>query len=112
VLTVKKLQKGADVLLLTENQENSISALYTSPMKLIEYIDARRTIVAPDLPAIREFLPLSGLYLYKSDSIYDLKKTIMEVVSTEKQIVRSDEEMKKYSWEFRISNIVSKYHSV
>ncbi len=106
ISTAKKLQKGADILLLTENQENAISAFYTSPMKLIEYIDARKLIVAPDLPAIREFLPLPGLHLYKPDSVDDLRNLISCLSAVDTTILRSDQELEKFSWDFRISKLV------
>ena len=108
IVTAKRLQKGADILLLSENQENTISALYTSPMKLIEYIDARKVIVAPDLPAISEFLPLLGLHLYKPNSVHDLKNLIICLSKGETGIKRSDQELEKFSWDFRISQMVNK----
>ncbi len=108
IATVKRLQKGADILLLTENQENAISALYTSPMKLIEYIDARKVIVAPDLPAIREFLPLKGLYLYKPESVQHLRNLIIGLPAGQTTVMRSDQELEKFSWDFRISELVKK----
>jgi len=45
----------ADVLALP-NPPSAISTHATSPLKLFEYMAARRAIVASDLPAIREVL--------------------------------------------------------
>jgi len=45
----------ADVLVLP-NTATSISARYTSPLKLFEYLAAGKPIVASDLPALREVL--------------------------------------------------------
>jgi glycosyltransferase involved in cell wall biosynthesis len=45
----------ADVLVLP-NAATAISARYTSPLKLFEYLAAGRPIVASDLPALREVL--------------------------------------------------------
>ena len=46
---------GARVLVLP-NPESAISTLFTSPLKLFEYMAAGRAIVASDLPSIREVL--------------------------------------------------------
>ncbi len=45
----------ADVLVLP-NPETAVSARYTSPLKLFEYLALGRPIVASDLPAFREVL--------------------------------------------------------
>lgn len=46
---------GADVLVLP-NVPSEISARYTSPLKLFEYLAQAKPIVASDLPALREIL--------------------------------------------------------
>ena len=45
----------ADILVLP-NTETTVSARYTSPLKLFEYLAAGRPIVASNLPALREVL--------------------------------------------------------
>ncbi len=47
--------RGADALVLP-NRDTLMSARYTSPLKLFEYLAAGRPIVASDLPALREVL--------------------------------------------------------
>jgi glycosyltransferase involved in cell wall biosynthesis len=52
---VAALLREADLLVLP-NRATSVSASYTSPLKLFEYLAAGRPIVASDLPALREIL--------------------------------------------------------
>lgn len=52
---VRALLSQASVLVLP-NPASAISTRFTSPLKLFEYMSARRPIVATDLPAMREVL--------------------------------------------------------
>ena len=51
---------AADVLALPNSAGEAISARYTSPLKLFEYMAAGRGIVASDLPSLREVLTGRG----------------------------------------------------
>lgn len=47
---------AADVLVLPNSGKEAISAYYTSPLKLFEYMAAGRPIVASNLPSLKEIL--------------------------------------------------------
>jgi glycosyltransferase involved in cell wall biosynthesis len=53
---VRKYLAAADILVLPNKSGSRVSERYTSPLKLFEYMAARRLILASDLPSIREVL--------------------------------------------------------
>lgn len=59
---------AADALILPNTAKEEISARYTSPMKLFEYMAAGRPIVASRLPSITEVLSEETGYLVDPDS--------------------------------------------
>jgi glycosyltransferase involved in cell wall biosynthesis len=73
------LQK-ADVLVIP-NLPSRISAAYTSPLKLFEYMASGRPLVASDLPALREVLrPDDNAVLVAPGSINALAAGIRRVL--------------------------------
>ena len=72
--------KSADVLVLPNSGKETISALYTSPLKMFEYMASVRPIVASDLPSIREILNSQNAFFFKPDDGKDLARAISYVL--------------------------------
>jgi glycosyltransferase involved in cell wall biosynthesis len=72
---------AADVLALPNSAGEAISARYTSPLKLFEYMAAGRGIVASDLPSLREVLEDgANARLVAPDSPADLARGLLELL--------------------------------
>jgi glycosyltransferase involved in cell wall biosynthesis len=104
------LLKSADVLVLPNSGKAKISALYTSPLKLFQYMASGTPIVASDLPSIREILDDSSAYWFTPDDEHSLARQIEHVLShpdeARSKAVRAREEVKKYTWNARACAIL------
>lgn len=94
---------AADVLVLPTSAKNKVGAVYTSPMKLFEYMMAERPIVASDIPSLREVLDNTTAFFFRPDDPVSLAKVIQKVLSApteaEGMARRAYEEvMRKYNW--------------
>lgn len=79
---VAKFMRASDVLVMnypnTEYYRN-----FMSPMKMFEYMAARRPIVTSDLPAVREILEESTAVFVAPDSMESLQEGIEKVLNDE-----------------------------
>jgi glycosyltransferase involved in cell wall biosynthesis len=96
----------ADLLVLP-NSANDKMNLFTSPIKLFEYMASKRPIIASNLPAITEVLSNKNAFLFEPDDAKDLAEKIQKVVSLDcKDIVlQAYKDVSKYSWEKRAQSI-------
>lgn len=104
-------QKAADILVIPNSAKEDVSKLYTSPMKMFGYMAGGRTIVASDLPSLREVLNEDIAYFFKPDDPESLANEIKKVFSNyDKAIQKANvalEEVRKYSWNNRASEIIN-----
>lgn len=105
--------KSADVLVLPNQPIETISELYTSPLKLFEYMASERPIVASDLPSIREILNHENSVLVKpdSESLADGIKKVLGNQTLSNQIsARAFKDVQNYTWSNRARKIIDLFH--
>ena len=102
--------KVADILVLPNSGKEDISRLYTSPLKMFEYMASGKPIIASDLPSIREVLTDYSVFFSRPDDVESLITVINEVINNmpeaEKRAQRALQEVVKYSWNARAGNIL------
>jgi len=105
---VPALIKSADVLLLPNIPSTQESILYTSPIKMFEYMASGVPIVASDLPSIKEVLNNKNAFLVKAGDSNELLRGIEQALSDESQerAIRAREDVKKYTWNARTQKIL------
>ncbi|MFA5126627.1 MAG: glycosyltransferase [Patescibacteria group bacterium] len=106
--------RAADVLVLPNSSREEISRLYTSPLKLFEYMAAGRPIVASDLPSIREILQEKNCIFFLPDQADSLATGIQRALLNDDLSVRISKvalaEVSGYSWLNRAKNILEFMH--
>ena len=98
--------KAADVLVIPNSAHEKISRLYTSPMKLFEYMASGTPMVVSDLPSVREILDDSIAYFFKPDDDESLKEAINKALVSEKNANALTDRVKEYSWDTRATKII------
>ncbi len=103
--------KAADVLVLPNSGKYEISKRYTSPIKLFEYMASGVPIVASDLPSIREILNKKNAVLVEPDNPKSLAEGIRNILNNEQSFKKRASnallDVRKYTWENRVKNIIN-----
>ena len=102
---------AADILVLPNTSEEAISRLYTSPLKLFEYMAAGKPIIATELNSIKKILKhMKTGILVKEKSSEEIIRAIQLIYKNktlvEKLSKNAKNEAEKYSWTLRAQAIV------
>lgn len=102
---------AADLLILPNSGKEKFSSLYTSPIKLFEYMGSGTPIVASDLPSVREIVSEKEVIFFTPDDSESLKRSIQFAFTNpeilEQNSARAKELAKSFSWESRAKKIIS-----
>jgi glycosyltransferase involved in cell wall biosynthesis len=97
----------SDVLVLPNSAKDKMS-LYTSPIKMFEYMASQRPIVASDLSSIKEVLSnRKDAILFDPDNAKDLANKINIVINQDckKMVDNAFLKAKQYTWDKRAEDI-------
>ncbi|HEY4506286.1 MAG TPA: glycosyltransferase family 4 protein [Candidatus Paceibacterota bacterium] len=106
--------KSADMLVLPNSGKSEISRLYTSPMKLFEYMASGVPIVASDLPSVREVVDDGMVFFTAPDNPANMSEAIISAMASEegdrKAIRAKKHAVTYYDWMVR-ARVIIKYMS-
>ncbi len=101
---------AADVLILTGTGHNETSSLYTSPIKMFEYMASGKPIVAPSLPSFLEVLNETNCFIVPPDDPLALAQRIEETTVKKHEAAlraaRAKEDVRRFTWEERARAVV------
>ena len=106
--------KVADILVLPNRSGDKASELYTSPLKLFEYMASQRPIISSNLPSLREIVGENEVLFFKPNDPHDLAGAI-KYLSNDLTLQRSlaynaYHKVKDYTWDKRAKSILHTYN--
>jgi len=105
--TIAAWLQVADILVLPSSGKTKIGSVYTSPLKLFEYLAAKKPLVISSVPALQEVLGKDpNVYTFCADDKNSLIKNLKEAMK-EKKIPITSQKIEQFSWQTRAKNILT-----
>ncbi len=101
---------AADILLVLGTRENEESFRHTSPMKLFEYLAARRPVVASRTPANTSILPEDAVFWYAPDDAQALLAALKEARESSRAATKVEagyRSAQEHTWRARARRILA-----
>jgi len=107
---------AADALLLPNSAKTTESVLYTSPIKLFEYMAAGIPVIASDMPSIRSVLSSENAFFFSPDDRNSLLQKIFYVrdhkEESGKKALQATRDVSPYTWRNRAEKISHYINSI
>ena len=104
--------KAADVLVIPNKKGATASEHYTSPLKLFEYMAAKRPIVASRLPSLQEVVTEKEVEFFEPNSSTDLARAVRLVFSDQSRADSLSQNARKkaaaFTWDARMKGVADK----
>ena len=103
--------RSADVLVLPNKKGDEISEKYTSPLKLFEYMAAKKPIVSSNTICLKEILNDTNAYLFEASNANLLAKAVLDVGRdkevADRRINQAFADVLELTWEKRAKVIIT-----
>jgi len=113
---IPKYIAAADVLILPDLSTDTYANLFTSPMKLFEYMASGRVIVASDIPSLREVLTEDSCLFFESGNEKSLAAKILVALNdntgSERLGKKAQEIVSHFTWTKRGDAIINHVFSL
>ncbi len=100
---------AADALLILGTKTNEQSYRHTAPMKLYEYMSAKRPVIASATPALKSIIPPDTALWYESDSVASLVDAIRTAIdhADPRMLEAAAQEAARHTWAARVARIAN-----